>query len=134
MIKLINYLSVSLYSINCFVFDILLIIVNANYNYLIYFQDPRPVLPWTGIRNALEKGKKAAQINAKTGDICGEDDCLYLNLATNSLSGKKPVMVWFHGGAFAYSSGDLDYFGPDYFLKHDVVFVTFNYRVGIFGE
>ncbi|XP_033223062.1 esterase FE4-like isoform X2 [Belonocnema kinseyi] len=97
------------------------------------FKDPRPPLPWTGIHYAVKKKDKAAQIDSKTGNIIGEDDCLYLNLATNSLSGKKPVMVWIHGGAFSASSGDLDSFGPDYLLKHDIVFVSINYRLGIFG-
>ena len=91
-------------------------------------------MPWTGIRDAVQKKEKAAQIDLKSGKIIGEDDCLHLNLATNSLSGNKPVMVWIHGGAFSASSGDMDFFGPDYLLKHDIVLVTINYRLGIFGE
>jgi carboxylesterase type B len=44
------------------------------------------------------------------------------------------VMVWFHGGAFTAGSGDTDMYGPQYLLDHDVVLVTVNYRLGIFGE
>lgn len=108
--------------------------MNYSINVIIFVKDPRSPLPWTGIRDAVKSKDKAAQIDYKTGNIIGEDDCLYLNLATNSLSGKKPVMVWIHGGAFSASSGDIDFFGPDYLLKHDVVFVSINYRLGIFGE
>ncbi|XP_043465145.1 esterase FE4-like [Leptopilina heterotoma] len=97
------------------------------------FQDPQPPLPWSGIRNSLENEKQAGQIHLRTGEIIGDDDCLYLNIATNSLTGKKAVMVWIHGGAFSYSSSDLNYFGPDYLLKNDIVFVSLNYRLGFFG-
>lgn len=41
-----------------------------------------------------------------------------------------PVLVYIHGGVFRMRSGDA---GPHYFMDHDIVFVTFNYRLGIFG-
>lgn len=50
-------------------------------------------------------------------------------------SSKLPVLVWIHGGAFFYGYSDDEGTAPDYFMKRqDVVFVTFNYRVGIFGK
>ena len=44
-----------------------------------------------------------------------------------------PVMVWFHGGG--YTSGDSSgrLYGPEYLLDKDVILVTCNYRLGIFG-
>lgn len=45
-----------------------------------------------------------------------------------------PVMVYIHGGGFTFGSGDDDTYGPDYLVERDVVLVTVNYRVGIFGE
>ncbi|CAG2066818.1 unnamed protein product [Timema podura] len=42
-------------------------------------------------------------------------------------------MVWIHGGAFELSSGDSSFYGPDYFLAQDVVFVSINYRLGALG-
>lgn len=43
-------------------------------------------------------------------------------------------MVWIHGGAFLFGSGDDLLYGPDYLLKEDVVLVTMNYRLGPFGK
>ena len=63
------------------------------------------------------------------------EDCLYLNIRTNSLdqTSKKPVMVWVHGGA---DTGGWSY-EPNYLGHHlaskDVVVVSINYRLNIFG-
>ena len=48
----------------------------------------------------------------------------------------KPVMVWIHGGAFVTGSGngESDFFGPGYIMDRDVVMVTLNYRLGVFGN
>lgn len=46
----------------------------------------------------------------------------------------RPVMVYIHGGAFMWGSSGVEMYGPDYFMQKDVVFVTFNYRVGAFGN
>lgn len=64
------------------------------------------------------------------------EDCLYLNIykAKNDLP-KKPVMVWFHGGAFE-QSGTAD---PTYNLHNlikenpDIIAVTITYRLGALG-
>lgn len=45
----------------------------------------------------------------------------------------KPVMVWIHGGAFAFGSGNDDIYGPDYLIEHNIVLVTMNYRLGPIG-
>ena len=63
------------------------------------------------------------------------EDCLYLNIWTNSLdqTSKKPVMVWVHGGA---DTGGWSY-EPNYLGHHlaskNVVVVSINYRLNIFG-
>lgn len=44
-----------------------------------------------------------------------------------------PVMVFLHGGGFAVGSGGAPTVWPDYFLDHDVVFVSGNYRLGVLG-
>lgn len=48
----------------------------------------------------------------------------------------RPVMVWIHGGAFMMGSGngDTDFYGPEYFLDKDIVLVTINYRLDVFGK
>ena len=45
-------------------------------------------------------------------------------------------MVWIHGGGFDMGSGngETDIYGPGYFLDRDIVLVTINYRLGVFGK
>lgn len=66
----------------------------------------------------------------------GSEDCLYLNVYTKSLNPnlRRPVMVWIHGGAFLMGDGSDSVYGPDYFLRKDIVFVTFNYRLSVLGN
>ena len=64
------------------------------------------------------------------------EDCLVLNVWTNSLesSGKRPVMVWLHGGGYSGASGSfIMYDGTNLARKHDVVVVTLNHRLNVFG-
>ncbi|XP_073819348.1 esterase B1-like isoform X2 [Musca autumnalis] len=44
-----------------------------------------------------------------------------------------PVMVWIYGGGFHVGEATRIYYSPDYFMQKDVILVTFNYRLGIFG-
>ena len=61
------------------------------------------------------------------------EDCLTLNIWTRG--GKNlPVMVWLHGGGFVNGgSGDPLYNGANLAASHDVIVVSFNYRLNIFG-
>jgi carboxylesterase type B len=68
------------------------------------FQAPVPHSKWNGVRPALEHGNFCANrwgffgVNNTAG---GNEDCLFLNVYTNSLVGpKKSVMFWIHGGKF----------------------------------
>ena len=66
------------------------------------------------------------------------EDCLTLNIWTDpaTLSQKKPVMVWIHGGAFvAEAAGDYLYHGHNFGVAHkdEVVLVTVEYRLGVTG-
>ncbi|KAI8422006.1 hypothetical protein MSG28_009911 [Choristoneura fumiferana] len=65
----------------------------------------------------------------------GGEDCLYLNVNTPNLKPTKPlpVMVWIHGGGFFSGSGsDLTY-GPEFLIRHDVIYVSINYRLDVLG-
>lgn len=66
----------------------------------------------------------------------GTEDCLYLNVYTKDLKPKvlRPVMFWIHGGGFLTGHGDDTLYGPNYLLRKDVVLVTINYRLGVFGK
>ena len=69
----------------------------------------------------------------------GQEDCLYLNVFTPDLpiterQNKLPVMVWLFGATFSSGTSRDDIFGPERFMNSkDIVLVTVNYRIGVFG-
>lgn len=64
----------------------------------------------------------------------GSEDCLNLNVYTPDVSGKFPVMVWLHGGAFIIGSGRWGWFDAMRLAaEQQVVVVTVNYRLGALG-
>ncbi|KAB0802875.1 hypothetical protein PPYR_05061 [Photinus pyralis] len=82
--------------------------------------------------NATRDAARCIEFNS-TG---GSEDCLYLNVYTpqfKNSSKLRPVMVWIYGGAFIVGNSDYSSYGPDYLINQDVIVVTFNYRLGIFG-
>ncbi len=108
------------------------------------WRPPRPVTPWHGIRSAVEYGDICPQILSDSfgpwtreflahGDM--SEDCLSVNVWTPTLkrNEKLPVFVWIHGGAFVSGSGSVPIYAGYALAKQDVVVVTFNYRLGIFG-
>ena len=63
------------------------------------------------------------------------EDCLTLNVWTpkNSSVSKLPVMVWIHGGGYLQGSGNIPRVNNPEFVKQDVVLITINYRLNVFG-
>ena len=62
------------------------------------------------------------------------EDCLYLNVWTNAETDEDlPVMVWIHGGALTRGSGATATYDGTNLAQKDVVLVTINYRLGVFG-
>jgi para-nitrobenzyl esterase len=63
------------------------------------------------------------------------EDCLSLNVWTPGPdTGRRPVMVWIHGGSFTGGSGSGGFYrGGVLAREHDVVVVTVNYRLGLLG-
>lgn len=102
---------------------------------------PKPLAPWPGVREALRNGpicpQAPTQLEAIMGSSMGEqsEDCLYLNIWTPACDGaKRPVMVWFHGGAYVIGAGTQGiYNGKHLSALGDVVVVTTNYRLGALG-
>nr|WCC58167.1 carboxylesterase [Pharsalia antennata] len=94
------------------------------------FSSPVPRKNWTGILNATVDRSICPQRKAE-----GSEDCLFISVYTTNLRGSKPipVMVWIYGGFFQEGDSRYSSYGPDYFLDQDVVVVTFNYRVSVFG-
>lgn len=63
------------------------------------------------------------------------EDCLVLNIWTPATDpGRRPVMVWLHGGGFAVGSGSHPQYDGTHLAKRgDVVVVTINHRLNVFG-
>lgn len=69
------------------------------------------------------------------GQVVGSEDCLGLNIWTPAVgAGARPVLVFVHGGGHEQGSGTHRvYDGRQLASDHDVVVVTFNYRLGPLG-
>jgi para-nitrobenzyl esterase len=108
------------------------------------FLPPQKLQPWTGVREAIELGHRAPQLdNPRVPEWFVMDrtepqgeDCLVVNVWTPGLSdnGKRPVLVWLHGGGFTGgSNGFTAYDGANLARKHKVVVVGVNHRLNAFG-
>jgi para-nitrobenzyl esterase len=101
---------------------------------------PQPIKPWKDVRSAKEYGPIAPQNTMPGGFIMQvpqpqSEDCLFLNIWTPGLdNAKRPVMVWIHGGAFIMGSGSDPMYDSEKLLKRgNIVLVSINYRLGMFG-
>ncbi|MFC5288725.1 carboxylesterase/lipase family protein [Actinokineospora guangxiensis] len=93
---------------------------------------PERAEPWSGVREATAPGNPCPQVGSSYSDTAATDeDCLVLNVTTPSTSGKRPVMVWIHGDG-AVGAGH-HFPGRALATGGDVVVVTINYRLGVFG-
>lgn len=108
------------------------------------FGAPQPPQPWTGVREATVFGPAPAQSAIDVEYVPGfslwegigatSEDSLTLNVWTPGLTGRRPVLVWLPGGAFLKGAGSQDlYDGSTLAGRGDVVVVTANYRLGVFG-
>jgi para-nitrobenzyl esterase len=126
------------------------------------FQPALPPQPWSGVRDCRVFGAQAPQMEFNATAVAGpgadlnsdfvkqvittfragmqvgneSENCLFLNVYTPQASplGKRPVMVWMHGGGFAIgSAGDPQYDGSALCRRGDVVVVTLNHRLNALG-
>jgi para-nitrobenzyl esterase len=119
------------------------------------FAPPGPAPTWTETFSARAYGRTAMQMPSPSAteptselgkalqvvfpsrkDVeMQSEDCLYLNVWTRDPAvGKRPVMVWLHGGGFAYGSAQWPmYEGRRLARDRDVVVVSINHRLNVFG-
>ena len=97
------------------------------------WQPPRPAAPWRGVRPATSYAPHCPQSPSTFGQASTSEDCLYLNVFTPATSTARnlPVMVWVHGGSLL--TGESNDYNPAELVRHGVVVVTINYRLGALG-
>lgn len=113
-----------------------------------------PVIPasWTGIRDATKNGPRCIQGSrpmysdpeigpyfrgsTDRDELAKEENsenCLVLNILTPALTGKRPVMIYIHGGGFTNLSSQIVVFADALPREEDVVLIGINHRLSAFG-
>jgi para-nitrobenzyl esterase len=117
------------------------------------FLPPARPETWEGVRDCSHTGPRCVQSlgNLFLDPVIGEyfsggrsdrtelalqpesENCLNLNVLTPDQAGKRPVMVYIHGGGFAAGSSVLTLFSGRFVAENDVVLVGVNHRLNVFG-
>ena len=113
------------------------------------FQAPKPAPAWEGVRSCraygptCPQGERSGWQNDEMAFAFNWDDgfpgenCLRVNVWTPGINdgGKRPVMVWLHGGGYSAGSGQElpSYDGANLARKGDVVVVSLNHRLNVLG-
>jgi para-nitrobenzyl esterase len=105
------------------------------------FLPPQAPPSWAGVAPATEFGPMAMQLaggrrSALGGgpSVVADEDCLTLNVWTPAAGGARPVLVWLHGGGYSVGNASRDlYDGANLARRNDVVVVSANHRLGLFG-
>lgn len=112
---------------------------NIKDNDCIHFQGPLPVVPWDGVYPATNSRIVCYQ-TFYTGEeteeifVAGEEDCLVMNLLVPEIASEDnllPVVVYIHSGAFSGGNGNMAKYS--YLANHDIIVVSFNFRLGALG-
>jgi para-nitrobenzyl esterase len=106
---------------------------------------PQPVEHWFGVKLCNQFGPSPMQGAPLPFSMWSQEflipkepiseDCLYLNVWTGASAPKDklPVVVWIYGGGFASGGSGVPIYDGEAMAKKGIIFVSINYRVGIFG-
>src|SRR6266487_5794528 len=106
---------------------------------------PQPVTPWSDVKKCDAFSASPMQAKPVPFSMWSEEflipkepiseDCLYLNVWTGATSTKenRPVLVWIYGGGFVSGGSAVPIYDGEAMAKKGIVFVSINYRVGVFG-
>ena len=103
--------------------------------------------PWTGVRDAVERGPTAPQLPARVAAVTGpspddgtpqDEDCLRVDVRAPAAAladgVPRPVLVWLHGGAYVIGSAATSWYDTARLVAEgDVVTVNVGYRLGVLG-
>lgn len=98
------------------------------------FQPPQPAQSWRGVLDAREFGAASPQSGPESRQ---SEDCLFLNVMAPVAEPRepRPAIVYIHGGGYATGSGSSPlYDGSELCRRGDVVVVTVNHRLNLFGH
>lgn len=97
------------------------------------FRRPESAAPWDETLDASDFGPSCMQSPFSFNET--SEDCLSLNVWAHNDKAERPVMVWIYGGGFVVGETAMGlYEGADLAVDGDVVVVTINYRLGLFGN
>jgi para-nitrobenzyl esterase len=106
---------------------------------------PQPAVHWKGTKECVDFGPSPMQAKPVSFLMIGpefvvpaqplSEDCLYLNIWTGARSAeeRRPVLVWIYGGGFQTGGAAAPGYSGEALAKQGIVFVSFNYRLGVFG-
>jgi para-nitrobenzyl esterase len=106
------------------------------------FCPPMPVACWEGERAATVDAPIAPQLPSRLEPVMGapeyhgqSENCLNLTITTPAAdAGSRPVLVWFHGGAWVSGAGSWKCYGGHRLARDgNIVVVAVDYRLGMLG-
>jgi para-nitrobenzyl esterase len=100
------------------------------------WKPPQPVAPWSGVRECTILGTQAPQAPGPLPwTVETSEDCLWLSVMTpaKNATGKLPVMVWMHGGAYRIDTAANPTYNNFRLPQHGIVQVNVNMRLGVMG-